>query len=334
MSNNDQPDGFGDQSNYPYGPTNHPEDAPGGFQGSTPNNHSNGGGYSANAGQPYGQNPYPQQYPYQGYGANSPAQGTGIPVEAGTGKVDIMRAVRFGFRTTFSNPLVWIVGTVVLGLAYVLLSGLGGMLAYALDPAGATSGSGFTPASMLINLISIVLMLVVTLCVIRGALVSLDGQKTRYADFFHPQNVGQSVILLIILGVFSSLLGMITSTVMLELIQIDEASGSVAVDPSTLGLVFLCFLVLFLIGPLYAYWVYYTSDGHHTALSAVRTGFKDALRNYPRLLLFSVISGVLMVLIGIVTLFLAFIILVPAMMLANAHIYRQMSGGNIPVEQR
>ncbi|BAU96259.1 hypothetical protein N24_1997 [Corynebacterium suranareeae] len=315
----------GDDAPTPYGPTSHPEDAPGGFQG-----YNNGYNSGQGSGQGYGE-PYPYQNSYQGYGA-SQQQGGGL-LEPGSGKVDLMRAIRFGFKATFANPVVWILGTVVLGLAVVILSGIGGYLAYSLDPTAASATSGISTGEIIINVISAVVGFAISICVMRGALLTVDGNKVRYADFFRPINVGQTVILMIVLGVIGGIVGIAVTMLTGEMVVVDETVSAVEVNNGALGMFFILFFLLFLINPLYSYWIYYTADGHHTAGSAARTGFKDALRNYPMLLLYSFVSGIVTAIIGVITLGLALVILVPALMLATVHIYRQMSGGNIPVEQ-
>ncbi|ALC06114.1 hypothetical protein CDES_08610 [Corynebacterium deserti GIMN1.010] len=312
-----------------YGPTSHPEDAPGGFQA----NAANGQSWQSWQSSQYPQQPYPGSNAYQGYQGFQQGYSDALPLEAGTGRVDLMRAVRFGFRTTFSNPVVWILGTVMLGIAVVFFSGLSGYLSYILDPEAATSGQ-VSVTSVVINVLAGIVMLAVSICVIRGTLTAVDGHKTRYSDFFHPQNVGQTAILMVILAIVGSIVGTIASTLTLDMFIIDETLEAVDVNSSVLGIMAVYLLVLFLISPLYSYWVYYTSDGHHSAASAVKTGFRDALRNYPVLLLFTLVGGVVVSFVGFVTLFFGFVILLPAFSLASAHIYRQMSGGNIPVEQR
>lgn len=315
-------EGTGDAHPSPYGPTSHPEDAPGGFQGYN----------QGMVGEPYPQTPYPNQNSYQGY--NAAPINNGVQLEPGSGTVDIMRAVRFGFRTTFSNPVVWILGTVLLGLGFMILSGLAGYLAFVLDPEAVTDGSNTSPTMIVFNVLIVIVACVMSICVMRGALLAVDGHKTRYADFFRPINVGQTALLMIVLGIISAIVSTLPSMLSGELAMVDEATGMVEVNNSALGMFFIYLFALALIGPLYSFWVYYTADGQHTAMSAARTGFKDALRNYPRLLLFTVVGGLAISIIGFVTLLFGFVILLPAYTLAVVHIYRQMSGGNIPVEQQ
>ncbi|MFP7364674.1 hypothetical protein SFC07_02655 [Corynebacterium callunae] len=332
-----------------YEPTSHPEDAPGGLRpygaaGSQAQDPYSG--YSAGQQGSYGVNPYPdpnagyQAGAFQGAGYRADAYQSGtagqLPLETGTGHVDLMRAVKFGFRTVFANPAIWILGTIVLGIAYMLISGLSGMIAFAIDPEGtATAGNSMlSPANLAVNVLMFIISSAVTISVLAGALVAVDGQKTALRDFFKPQNVSQTVLLLFIIGVFSLVLSSISSGIATNAITVDEVAGTFSVDESSLGILAVGLLIIALLSPLYSFWTFYTADGKHTAASAVSQGIKDAARNYPKLLLFQILGGFVLVVFGLVTLLLGFIVLIPAYFLACAHLYRQMSGGAIPAELR
>ncbi len=338
-----------------YRPTNHPEDAPGGFNpehgapggtGQTDAPRASGG-ISSSGYQPYpgsaagdGQS-YQNFQHYQGYSAygNSPGgyggtdQG-GVAPETTDGKVNIMRAVRFGFRTVFSNPGIWILGTVIVGLLFMVISLLLGFLLMAFDPAGMVDADPLAPVNIILNVVITVLAWAVAIGVMRGALIETDGRRAKLSDFFHPINVGQTVILMVILTV----VGLVVSTLLQldtqEMVLINEATGEISVDESGLARISLIMVAAVLVNPLYTYWTYYTADGRENAVGAATHGFFDALRNYPKLLLYSIIAGVAIIVVGLITLLLGFIVLLPASALITAHLYRQMSGGNVPVEQR
>lgn len=324
-------------ASYGYQPTHHPEDAPGGFNpGNNAMGNQNGSGFSSS-------NSHSYDTPYSGYeaydGNNANAYGTdsnqgGAPLETATGRVDVMRAVRFGFKTVFSNPAIWILGTVVLGFLFILLSMLLGMLVFFVDQDGMMGNDPLSPGNLILNIVITVATFAVTICVMRGALIQTDGRKARLGDFFRPINVGQTVILLIVFTVIGLVVGTITSIGTTETMTVDEGLGTVEVNNSLLTIVLLAAIVMALINPLYAYWVYYTSDGRENAVGAASHGFKDAMRNYLPLLAYSIVSGIVVLVLSLVTLLLALVILLPASMLINAHLYRQMSGGQVPVEVR
>ncbi|MCK2200364.1 hypothetical protein [Corynebacterium callunae] len=341
-----------------YEPTSHPEDAPGGFrpyegpvdgqagsQGQSQwKNQDPYQGYSQGSAPNYGTSPYPQgsQGPqgngaagYQSFGGAAGFEGAGQgPLEKGSGRVDLTRAVKFGFRTVFSNPTIWLLGTIALGLFFILLSGIAGFIAYSLDPTGAAANNLFSTPNIVTNVIMFVVSTAVTIAVLAGALVSVDGRKTVLGDFFKPKNVAQTVTLIFVLGVFSPVVGGLTSNVMAEAIKVDETLSTIDVNNSSLGLVLFGLLAMVLISPLYSFWTFYTADGTHSAASAVSHGLKDAARNYPKLLLFQVLGGFVMIVIGALTILLGFIVLAPAYFLTSAHLYRQMSGGMIPAAPR
>lgn len=335
-----------------YQPTNHPEDAPGGFTpgygapgGTAPGGYGSAGGSEHSGYQPYPGTAGNAGYPgsgayanaYGGYSAGGFANGGGSQpggqaVESTDGKVDIVRAVRFGFRSVFANPAIWILGTVVVGLVFIVLSIILGFLVAAIDPAAVMEGDPLAPANIVLNLVMSVLSWAIAICVMRGALIETDGRKATLSDFFHPKNVGQTVFLLFIFTVVGLVAGTLIQTATNEMFIIDEASGTIAVNESAFGRIMIFMVIATLLNPLYTYWVYYTSDGRENAVGAATHGFTDAVRNYPKLLLFSVVGTIVILVLGMVTLLLGFIILLPASMLIAAHLYRQMSGGDVPVD--
>ncbi|WP_080794625.1 hypothetical protein [Corynebacterium pacaense] len=330
-------------SPYGYNPTPHPEDAPGGFQSTGGHGTGSGGyggyggysDYATGGGDPRGYPSYPG-HGYEGYAQNGRGggiPGAAVPMERASGRVDVMRAVRFGFRAEFGNPAVWILGTIGVGFAFFVIALMVGFGSLAIDPSGQALAGTNSVLGIALNLIVGALTIAVTVFVLRGALVEVDGTRARLRDFFSPVNAWQTVLIMVVLSVTSYLLSAGIDSAFGNFIVVDESSGEVEFNsgPLLMQLVFL--LVLVLVNPLYAFWIWYTSDGRHSAASAAGTGFRDAVRNYGPLLAFSVISGIVLVIAAIVTLTLALIVLAPAQILINAHLYRQMSGGMIPVEQ-
>ena len=346
-----------------YHRTSHPEDAPGGFNpgygaaadgtGGYPQGGYPQGGYppgSRNAGGPAysGYEPYPgggyQGYSprddaYTGYGQGTFGQYTGqdeggTPLESTNGQVNIMRAVRFGFKAVFANPAVWILGTVLVGLLFIILSILLGFMMFAIDPGAAMNNDPLSPANVILNLVISVIAWGIAICVIRGALIETDGRRARLPEFFRPVNVGQTVILLVIITV----VGLVVSTLIQgdtsEMVTVNETTGELAVQSAVFTRLLVLFVISGLLSPLYSYWIYYTSDGRENAVGAATHGVADAARNYPKLLLYNILSAVVILIAIPLTLLLGLVIFLPVSVLISAHLYRQMSGGRVPVEYR
>lgn len=335
-----------------YHRTSHPEDAPGGFnpgygagypQGGYPQGGGDAGGPAYSGYEPYPGGGY-QGYSarddaYTGYGQGTFGQYTGqdeggTPLETTNGQVNIMRAVRFGFKAVFANPAVWILGTVLVGLLFILLSTLLGFLMFAIDPDAAMSNDPLSPANVILNLVTSVIIWAIAICVIRGALIETDGRRARIPEFFRPINVGQTALLLFIMTV----VGLVVSTAIqgdaVEALSFDEGTGEFAVESAVFTRLLALLVISGLLGPLYSYWIYYTSDGRETAVGAVTHGVADAARNYPKLLLYSILSTVVIMIAVPLTLLLGLVIFMPVSVLISAHLYRQMSGGRVPVEHR
>lgn len=328
-------------SPYGYNTTPHPEDAPEGFNGQWNRDSNQDNGSSSF--------PYSQSYPStpgndnaygngyegytQGYGV-AEGSGASIPMEQANGQIDVMRAVSYGFRSVFSNAAVWILGTFLLGLAFVALSLLIGFALVAVSPDSDAFSTTSSASSIFLNVFFAVLAIAVTVFILRGALTEVSGRKARFRDFFAPVNVAQTVVLLVVLSGVSYLFTIGIDSMYGEVVSVNQSTGEIAVNDSALIAQLVFVLILVLINPLYAYWTWYTADGRHTAMDAARTGLRDAARNYVPLLIFSIVSSILIVVATVITFALALIILGPVMLLINAHLYRQMSGGAIPVNTR
>ena len=213
-----------------------------------------GGGY-----QGYG----PRDDAYSGYGQGTFGQYTGqdeggIPLETTDGRVNVMRAVRFGFKAVFANPAVWILGTILVGLLFVILSTLLGFVMFAVDPNGAMNNDPLSPANLLLNVVTSVIVWAIAICVIRGALIETDGRRARVSEFFRPINVGQTVILF----VFLTVVGLVISTIIQgdtsEMVTVNETTGEVAVESAVFTRLLVLLLISGLLSPLYSYWIYYT----------------------------------------------------------------------------
>ncbi|WP_167457441.1 hypothetical protein [Corynebacterium gottingense] len=77
--------------------------------------------------------------------------------------------------------------------------------------------------------------------------------------------------------------------------------------------------------------VWYASENNGSFGQAFSKGFADGKRIYLPLLGLAVLAG-LLYFVGYVLAFLGLIIAIPVVLLAQAHAYRQISGGPVPVE--
>lgn len=327
------PGGAGQQgSDYPtfrpYPATPHPEDNTGfGAQGPG----TGGAGY---AGYGYGQQGAGNQgYGQPGYGHQGQpgVGGNGQGHVTGNGKVDVMLAVRWAFKTLFSNALIWILGTFVLFVVSVLVFSLISVVAF--STAGPETLAGMTAATSVFTLIVTAVTMVGAVFIYHGALHQVDKPKIGLGDFFRSLNFWQTIAVLLLVGaatwLISWLFGLVFPAPALptDPTAVDAGAGMAQLA----GVSLLGTLILLLIQPLHMYMVWYAVDGREGVIGAIVNGFKDGARNYLPLIAFLIVGTIAVLLAGIVTLGLALLILGPAWLLAQAHIYRQIAREPYPV---
>lgn len=172
--------GYGQQGQEPYPGQGYGQ--PGyGQQGQEP---YPGQGYGQ---QGYGQPGYGQQY---GYGAGYPQQGTAGNAVA-TGKIAATDAIGAGWQLFKNNPLPWVLITLAMGIANVIVSFI--------------SNSNSAGLAFIGSLLSIAVALVFQAFMIRGALLEVDGHKPEIGDFFKLHNFGWFVVAAIIVGVATTI---------------------------------------------------------------------------------------------------------------------------------
>lgn len=312
----------------PYPATPHPEDNTGfGARGYG----SGGAGYAG-----YGfdqQGAGAQGYGQQGYGYQGQpgAGGNGQGQVTGNGKVDVMLAVRWAFKALFSNALIWILGTFGLFVVSVLVFSLISVVAF--STMDQDSLAGMTAATSAFTLVVTAITMVVAVFIYHGAIRQVEKPKIGLGDFFRGLNFWQTVAVLLIVGAATWLISWLFSLVFpapvlpADPAAMDAGAGMVQLT----GVSLLGTLILLLIQPLHMYMVWYAVDGREGVVGAIVHGFKDGARNYLPLIAFLIVGTIAVILAGIVTLGLALLILGPAWLLAQAHIYRQIATEPYPV---
>lgn len=338
--------GYPDYPSYP--PTPHPEDG-----GGRPQDPARGyGGYDESGGytQPgaFGQDPAaPQGYGgYAGYGGyqsphGQPGYGAGPgATEQGTGKIDVLRAVGWGFQTTFRNWKVWVM--VILAFLALALVGAGVYLAVvmaqvaALDAGEPVAGGG--AGTVIFAVVATIVSLLVWLCLIRGALHQIDDPQMGWRHFFRDVNVFPVILQQLLVGVVMSvivllpLLPMLLSLASVEQQTVSDEEAVAAIVLPTIGGVLGTLLLSVLITPFTMFMPHYLVERREKFFGSIAEGFKAGGRNYGRLLLYQVVVALVSGVLSIITFGLVSILLTPILILINAHMYRQAAGGQIPVQ--
>ena len=172
--------------------------------GGTPPGDGSHNPYGTGSGQPgwsqqpggYGQEPYPgqgydqsgygQQYGTAGYGAGYPQQDGPGGIVA-TGKIAATDAIGAAWQLFKNNPLPWVLVTLALGVANIILNII--------------SGSDSSAIAFLGSILAIAVSFVFQAFMVRGALLEVDGHKPEIGDFFKLHNFGWFVVAAIIVGV-------------------------------------------------------------------------------------------------------------------------------------
>lgn len=248
---------------------------------------------------------------------NDPAN-NGFTHTKGTGKLRVMEALSWGFKTTFGNWQTWL---------------LFGLLA-----AVFMAASTFEPTGLL-GLLSIFIYPLVWSAGLQQTL----SRKFSLGEVKAPtygKTLGMSVVI-----------GLIVTAVLFVLALIFGIGIFSSIDPSTLpndpamieddpmafgplfgriaGLVGVLMLVSLLVAPFFATQTLYAADNAGSFGEAMKAGFAAGKRNYLPLLGLSILSG-LLIGFGTVLAFVGLIITSPVVILAMAHAYRQISGGPVP----
>lgn len=312
-----------------YEPTNHPEDRPDyglpsygsyGAQYSEP-------GYAGTAnGNAYGS--------YDSYGTGN-LSGQNHAAPAYTGPVSATKAIGWGFRATFGNWQLWILGALVVIAVALVLSLIGAAITGGLSGGSeeATVAGGLS--SMAVNILSSLFSLIVGLLVMRLAFYQIDDPATSWGyvgknvRWVQPFVVGLVVNIVIgglmLIGLF--IFGGATFAALFNG-DIESNDDITKVVSAILGFAAVGMLISWLIQPLYVLMQWFAADGESIG-DAFKKGFAAGKANYGQLLLFSF----LMFLLGIATILtlgLGMLVIMPVSMLAQAHIMRQCANRYAP----
>ena len=291
----------GGNDDFPrYEPTNHPEDRP--DYGQLP---SYGGAHEGNA------------QGYAGYHAGQPQH---------TGRVSAIDAVSWAFRAVFSNWKLWILGTLLAGVLGVVFFAISG----GVGAATASVDGDISASSTIMQIISWVIGIVLTLMLMRLALFQIDDSRTGWGYLFKNVRWWQPLVIMVVIGVVAGLISFVVvrgSAAGLagnaEQLSDEEAFTAVM---GMLGVLAVISLISFFVQPLFSLMQWFAADGDSVG-DAVKKGFQAGKNNYGQLLLFSILNFFIIV-AGFLLLGIGLIVAYPVTLLAQAHMFRQCAGRN------
>lgn len=245
-------------------------------------------------------------------------------------KPDIVSAVMWGFRAVLANATLWVLGTLVFMAAFFLLV----IASAGINAASAESVSvGFEFGIATLSV-------VVAPIVLRFMLMQVDKPSTSWRDLGkdvpYLPTIGVAFVtgLVLTLAMVLALIGPIIGMIRMAGNGTTMSEGEVfAQVVGSMGIMFLIVLASILIMPLYAYMQWCAADGHGFVPS-LRKGFEIGRTNYWRALGFQLLTSVIVFCGTLVTLGIGAVVIGPALQLATGHFYRQLVGGQIPVEGR
>ncbi|WP_297588848.1 hypothetical protein [uncultured Corynebacterium sp.] len=246
---------------------------------------------------------------------NDPAN-NGFTHTKGTGKLRVMEALSWAFKTTSGNWQTWL----LFGLLAAVF-----MAASAFEPTG------------LLSLLSIFIYPLVWSAGLQQTL-SRNFSLGQVKAPTYGKTLGMSVVMGLIvfalilvvaliagIGIFSSL---DPSTLPDDLAVIEE--DPMAIGPLVSRLAGLIGVIM-LVAPFFAMQTFYAADNAGSFGEAMKAGFAAGKRNYLPLLGLSLLNG-LLIGFGSLLAFVGLIVTAPVVILAMAHAYRQISGGPVPAE--
>ncbi|MDY3127915.1 MAG: hypothetical protein SOW59_07285 [Corynebacterium sp.] len=193
--------------------------------------------------------------------------------------------------------------------------------------------STFNPVSLL--------GLVFTPFIYRLATREVDRVGAKWRDFGKDVHFWPTLFVVLFVGFFSLILNLV---ILLPLmLSLDQAvmspgfdEGSVESWGPVLGKLLAgagaLIVVTLLINPLLQLMPWVAADGRGGFVDSIKAGFSAGLRNYLPLIGFNILFGIIVFFGGLLTLGLGLFILMPASILANAHLYRQAVGGPVPAD--
>lgn len=330
-SNNPGPDNSGNSDgnqDWPrYESTNHPEDQSGyGYE----NYGSQNQGTPAN--DPYGQynagGGLPSYNTSAGYDSQYSDYNNGDATQP-VANPDIFHAIRWGFAATFRNWSLWILG----GIAFFIVAVVaGGGLGLAMGSMGVQSTYS--------EIISSLLILLVMPIVYALILHQIDHQNTGWGHIGSNMNYGPTVGISLIVQVATWLLmgaplylmGMNDQDLFAQEVVSSQDMNEFLIKFG--GTMLVIFVLAIAISPFVFSLVWLVADRRASIGSSFGQSIAIGKAYYLKILGYSVIAGLMTVVLLIFTLGLAGIIVIPAVQLASGHFYRQISGGAVPAESR
>lgn len=237
--------------------------------------------------------------------------------------INFMESIKWGVTTTFKKPGIWILGSIIY-LAVVLFFSLASSLLSTVDNPDATTSIWSTA----VNVIACILIILVTPFILRLAIHQVDENENISWKFVKKDTHFATTIAVLatiglVVGVVLSLFTLIIIATIPESSNPEDVNGAVAL--ALLAVILASAIISVLVTPLYTLMQWFAAEGRTGYRDSFVAGFQAGRINYWSLLGFQIVASVLGALFIVCTLGIGTIIYVPAVYLAEAHIYRQIA---------
>ena len=274
------------------------------------------------------------------------------------GKLRPLEAIAFGIKRPADNYLPWFGYVLIMLAVSVLLNVVASMPGTAAtDPAAAAT----SPVSMGFSVINGLVSLVLSIAGIVAGIRCVDRRKVPFSQFFS----GISWLPMIGMIILQGLISLVVIAIVIVVSpgardfaaavadNADALSTGATADPAdpaaaqemtdlmmslpwgSLAItVILVLIVSLVLSPLISYWAYFLGDTAHGSGSfgkAIADGFRAGARNIGQIIILNIIVGVFVTVGILITFGLGMFYLLPVAYLVQAHAYRQIAGGPVPL---
>ncbi len=265
------------------------------------------GGYPPPGQQPpaYGQQAPGGYPPPGGFPTAPPENGTTQPAWATGAPVTVGQAVSYGWSKFWSNAGIWIAAVLVVAVIAFVINVIFSASIRAYFQQSSTEdlqqrlddARGF--GNVLLAAIGSILSYIVLAFLVSGALATTYKGRAAFGDFFRLKNFWNIVLLAVVVGVLSFVLGYVPIIGALILLVVEF---------------FLTFALYFVI------------DAGQDALTAIRSSFGIVSQN-PGVVIVLILAAIGIALIGFLVCLVGLLAAIPIGLLAYAFTYRRLTGG-------
>lgn len=238
--------------------------------------------------------------------------------------IDLMDTISYGFKKAFSNWKLWLVGSFLFLLSFFVLGGVAGFVS-------ASNNGNEDSSVMIVQVIVQVLAFFITPFIIGLALHEYSNQSTRLTDakkmIDYVNCLKVNAVLYLISIAVLGVIAMIGSITFLAPVLTDNTIDIENNATPLIGLMLLIIglmIVSFFIAPLFMFDAWLAADKSTSIKESIVQGFNIGKKHYTTIILWYLTFSILSFILTVITLGLASIVIIPAVYLSQAYLYKQI----------